>query len=296
MPELTSYWPDDKFCENAADEFHALFFPPAPPANMKRFRQTMSAAIDQQKRHDDAEAKWDRKVTDYNKKVADHYEKVKQDRRLRNKEAGPPRKDWLWSEDFLPEGKPPGAWILPELAEPPEMVVPAEPTPAWHERQRTPPEIILLGQYVILAIVHDNSDAATNRGRPRLLDGFDLPPAFALLRKIGPGTPNEMRLSGFDRRSIERALEDVEADLAAHAAGDTGQPTLGKGARQPGGGKEWTPPMPKIRMMDILRIGSYKTFNTFADRHGIKNAGNRKTWQLCIDDLDATTQEKFKKA
>jgi len=59
---------------------------------------------------------------------------------------------------------------------------------------------------------------------------------------------------------------------------------------------EWSKPMTKRAMMDILRLDSYKTFNAFARRKGIRQAGNRKTWQLRLDGLDQETREKFKKA
>jgi len=65
--------PDSRFLEDVANEVHDLFFPPAPPANMQRFKDQVRAAIAFQKRRDDARGKLERQ----------YRAKVKRDARLR---------------------------------------------------------------------------------------------------------------------------------------------------------------------------------------------------------------------
>ncbi|MFO8011733.1 MAG: hypothetical protein R6X20_00365 [Phycisphaerae bacterium] len=67
-------------------------------------------------------------------------------------------------------------------------------------------------------------------------------------------------------------------------------------AKRPEPEGSWSKPMTKAKMMDILGLDSYKTFNAYADRQGIRQAGNRRTWQLPLGGLDEETREKFRKA
>lgn len=57
----------------------------------------------------------------------------------------------------------------------------------------------------------------------------------------------------------------------------------------------WSKPMPKSRMMAILGIDSYETFNAFADRHGIEKL-NRSTYRIRLDMMDSGTRQKLEKA
>ncbi len=58
---------------------------------------------------------------------------------------------------------------------------------------------------------------------------------------------------------------------------------------------EWSKPMTKSRMRKALNIDSEQTFNTFAKRYGIRQAGNRQTWQIRLDTLDGKTRSKLEK-
>jgi len=208
-----SWDPDSRFLEDTANEVHRLFFPPQPPTRMQRFREQVQAAIKQQQRHDAAR-----------EKMVRHRNRVWKDPRLRNRKKRPPGKGWTWDDEVFPETPGPadtpidrrGAWVPRNL--PSETTLPPGPIPngGVPEPEDVPTEIILAGQYVILAIVHDNndSDPAARRGRDNLLTGIRLPPALALFRDRGPGSRPSLRVSGFDRPSIERALQDVKADLA----------------------------------------------------------------------------------
>jgi class 3 adenylate cyclase len=208
-----SWRPDSRFLEEVANEVHILFFPPAPPANMQRFKDQVRAAIAFQKRHDEPRAKLERREQE-------HSEKVKRNARLRDQKAGPPKDGWEWDKDFLVEFAPgieEGAWVPPGF--PTESDLPPRSIPSGVCPPDIPWEIGLPGRYVILGIVHDNSDHATRHYRPELLKDFDLPLAFSVPRDCGAGSDTgEMGFADFDRDSIKRALKDVKTDLESHLA------------------------------------------------------------------------------
>lgn len=235
MPEQHgSYRPDREFLERISNEVHKLFFPPAPPAHMQRFKAQVRAAIEYQKRHDDARAELDRREAELERREQEHSEKVKRDARLRDQKAGPPKDGWEWNEEFPFED---GAWLPPELARKSDL--PPKPIPngmsfvfdSSPSAPDIPWEIGLAGRYVILGIVHDNSDRARPHYRPKLLKDFDLPPAFSVCRDCGAGSDTgEKGFADFDRDSIERALIDVKADLASHQMQPGGEVRQGSGA------------------------------------------------------------------
>ena len=55
---------------------------------------------------------------------------------------------------------------------------------------------------------------------------------------------------------------------------------------------EWSKPMTKSAMKNALRIDGYRTFDTFAEQHGIKKIG-RQLWQIRLDAMDKTTRKKL---
>ena len=59
---------------------------------------------------------------------------------------------------------------------------------------------------------------------------------------------------------------------------------------------EWSKPMGKSKMMGSLGMSSYKKFNAFAKKHGIREAGNRQTFQIRLDGMDKTTRNKLERA
>jgi hypothetical protein len=211
-----SWQPDPRFLEDVADEVHGLVFPPAPAANEERFRAQIAAAIQYQRLHDEARAELDRRE-------GEHRKKVEQEAPLRDRQAGPPADGWGWDEEFLIEWShkvEEGAWVPPGF--PTESDLPPEPVRRHGSPKDMPWEVLLTGQYVTLAIVHDDADAANRRGHPELLTDFDLPPSFRLLLERAPHSRKKLKVGGFDRATIKRALKDVKADLAKHLA--TGKP------------------------------------------------------------------------
>jgi len=198
-----------RFLEHVADEVHRLVFPPAPAANKERFKAQIQAAIEYQRRHDEARAELECREEE-------HRKKVEQDARLRDRQAGPPAHEWEWHEDFVigwSHKMEEGAWVPPGFSR--ESDLPPEPVPRHGSAEEMPWEVLLGGQYVTLAIVHDDADTANKRGRPRLLTGFDLPPSFRMFLEHAPHS-RLMKVGGFDRATIKRALKDVTADLAKH--------------------------------------------------------------------------------
>jgi hypothetical protein len=264
-----SWQPDATFLEDIADEVHGLVFPPAPPANKERFKAQIEAAIEYQRRHDEARAELDRRERE-------HEEKVKQDPRLRDHQAGPPEDKWVWDKEFVVEwaagvqrravrvgrraprvrrgrvcvgGRAPrfeeGAWVPPDF--PTESRLPPEPVPCHGSLagQDTPEdmrrEVRLTGKYVIVAIVHDDADAATDTIRPRLLADYDLPPSFRLLLERGPHSGKKPKVDCFDRATIRRALKAVSGDLTAGTteAREVPKPTIPKRYRLAHESHEW---------------------------------------------------------
>jgi hypothetical protein len=213
MPEQhDSYRPDREFLERVSNEVHDLFFLSA--VNMERFKAQVRAAIEYQKRHDEPRAKLERQ----------YRAKVKRDARLRDRQAGPPTEEYQWDGHFsVPGVREKGAWVPAYFLR--ESDLPPRPIPSGVCPPDIPWEIGLTGRYVILGIVHDNSDRARPHYRPELLKDFDLPLAFSVCRDCGAGSDTgEMGFADFDRDSIKRALIDVKADLASHQM-------------QPGGGQ-----------------------------------------------------------
>ena len=58
---------------------------------------------------------------------------------------------------------------------------------------------------------------------------------------------------------------------------------------------EWSRPASKKELMTAIGIESYKKFNAFAEMYGIKQAGNRKLWQIRVDSMDRITRAKLEK-
>jgi hypothetical protein len=85
-----------------------------------------------------------------------------------------------------------------------------------------------------------------------------------------------------------------KAGQSDEATGDGKSAVASLNAPPPEG--EWSKPMTKTKMMELLGIDSPKTFKAFANRIGIRRAGNRQTWQLRVDKLDARNRAKIEKA
>ena len=96
---------------------------------------------------------------------------------------------------------------------------------------------------------------------------------------------------------LKRAVKHVQADLASKQQAE-------QKSREPSGGDtkpetvkgEWSKPMSKSKMMAALKIDSYKTFNAWAKDKAMKQVGNRQTFTIRLDLLDAKTRQKLERA
>jgi hypothetical protein len=59
--------------------------------------------------------------------------------------------------------------------------------------------------------------------------------------------------------------------------------------------EDWSNPMTKSAMMSRVGIDGYKKFKTFANQHGLRQAGNRQLWQIRLDKMDKNTKHNFEK-
>lgn len=202
--------PDKGFLRTVAAEVHTLLFPPAPPENLARAREQFHAACELQDRREQVRKEWRRKG-------AEHVDKARESARLRDKDAGPPEERWEWIDTghlvskygVAPSGVEEGAWVPPELVGP---KLPPSPMPGGESAQDTP-EAALARQYFVLAVVHDNEDRAERRHRRQLLQGINLPRPWVPATNLGRDAMLHGGLEGFDRKSVERALGAVRADL-----------------------------------------------------------------------------------
>jgi hypothetical protein len=186
---------------------------------------------------------------------------------------------------------------------PPEPVPPFSPV-------NIPPEVLLTGEYVVLAVVHDDADTANGRGRPRLLTGFDLPLCFSLFLEHGPASRPALSVHGFDCEAINRALEDVKADLAAAAAerarqaGDEKAAEGGKAevlAAEPNAGKPLLNERRTV-LMKKAEAARILTGRQSARSRDVKNALARYDWRdegdrkgtLRLDKMDTETAARFR--
>ena len=86
----------------------------------------------------------------------------------------------------------------------------------------------------------------------------------------------------------------VQADLASKQA--EAEPTkTSSGETGDIAGQERSKPMSKSKMMSALKIDSFKTFNAWAKDKGMKQAGNRQTFTIRLDLLDAKTRQKLER-
>ncbi|MHC4541135.1 MAG: hypothetical protein ACYS74_15355 [Planctomycetota bacterium] len=104
----------------------------------------------------------------------------------------------------------------------------------------------------------------------------------------------EEELIVLESRIKNRFFPQVQKMLSDRPLIVTGKPP-GKAGQGRGKAGEWSTPMSKAEMMARLDIDSYKTFNAFAKKHGIDEAGNRQTFTIRLDGMDARTRSKLEK-
>jgi hypothetical protein len=190
----------ERFFEKVSNDVHDLFFPPAE--NMDVLHERITYVIERQRARE-AEA---------NKETAaNRCQLIREDPRLRDKAAGPPdgRSKWTWEKLTDHDGVIEG-WLHDRLGLAGCLGILDADTP----------EELLPCRYLEIAMIHDWTDDHFRRARPKLLEGFDLPEEIASLKAM----PLDMYCpGGFStgeerRRKIERALDDVKADLRARNA------------------------------------------------------------------------------
>jgi hypothetical protein len=89
--------------------------------------------------------------------------------------------------------------------------------------------------------------------------------------------------------------DKVQEIIIIGRKGPSSQPPSAPSAKPNSGSKDWSKPMSKSKMMTALGIDSAKTFNTFAAHAGIRPAGNRQTFQLCMDTLTQPQRDQLAK-
>ena len=179
------------------------------PANLNRFRQQDRIF-------------WE-KCKAYCQAVEQDRRAAESDPRLQNKEAGPPKKGYVWYDQQLSKTIPKGYWRRPEKGLTPNPIdwlsIPSltdELLPGMFSIQCQAPETeeILLAYYVLLTIIHDNEkidNIQINNGIwsededwVRWILEEDLNWEYLKERHVG----NRLRVY------IELALDHVKADLA----------------------------------------------------------------------------------
>jgi len=228
---------DIEFLRAIPDEVHTLLGPSAPSANSARLRTQIVAAIEYHDRYGEAVRKWQKQWDEYCRQFINNRNQLSQHA------EHPPREGWQWVEDLpammcdphlagAPQGVGRGlretkggggGWVPADLSKPP--CFPPNPMPGGDSSEDTD-EITLMRRYVALAAVHDRLDAYEGRTRARLLAGFELPPQNVRTVAFESDRPYLMWGKGFERTSIEQALEAVKADIAALTkGGGTGSKT-----------------------------------------------------------------------
>jgi hypothetical protein len=97
----------------------------------------------------------------------------------------------------------------------------------------------------------------------------------------------------FDRARSDRAREKITQltqELRDKQAA-SGQ-KKGKKPKPQAQEGEWSKPMSKAKMMRVLRLDSYPTFNAFIKRQGVKKI-NRQTFRIRLDTLDEKSRSKL---
>jgi hypothetical protein len=217
---------DVEFLRTIPDEVHTLLGPSAPSANSERLRTQIIVAIKYHDRYGEAVRKWQKPWYEYMMQLV----LPKNKKQFRQHAEHPPREGWQWLEDFpammcdphqasgtreigkyfLTHEGGGGAWVPVDLLKPP--CFPPNPMPGGDSSEDTD-ETVLMRHYVALAVVHDRLDAYEGRTRARLLAGLELPPQNVHTAAFERDRPFLMWGKGFERTSIEQALEAVRRDL-----------------------------------------------------------------------------------
>jgi transcriptional regulator with AAA-type ATPase domain len=219
MTENLSSLSDADFFRRISDEVHKLFFPPAPKWNMAGLSKQINYAVNRQKVREEESAK----------EILKQYCEL-----LRSKPCSIYCGVYFFRKDEsaeLPNEGAPWVWKVfthPDTGEKVEGWMPYCSASVYHQAAsifdatEDMSEEWLPGCYLLVAMVHDWTDSNSERGRTRLLSGFDLPewmvPGMnadsSFLRSIeGNYCHGAFQTSEEQRDKIERAMEDVKADL-----------------------------------------------------------------------------------
>jgi hypothetical protein len=145
--------------------------------------------------------------------------------------------------------------------------------------------------YVLLAIARDynlNKDLNTPIFQPEYKGKWFKRDTFFNPNAMKPTIWTKYFENLYNVSSLNRALGRVLSDIESH------NQSAGKDS-QSEQGKEWSKPMSKTRMMTALGMYSTDTFNSYANRIGIRHI-NFKTHQLCLDTLSPEQRDRIQKA
>jgi hypothetical protein len=238
--------------------------------------------------------------------VQEDWAAAKGDRRLRNKDAGPPGSEYEWhhftsyhvqnrptKEDFedLCAGGLDGTW---------EEVKEAWRQKRWGYWGRKAPAVTKTGLPWLLGEWHKGEYRIFPARTPRealqryyafltaIHDG-DLQGVALISQGIWPeivlkdAYRNLCGYHGDKSDLIQTALKTVRQDV--DSASDRVMPT-----------GEWSKPMSKARMMRALGIDSRASFRAWLKDKEVRPAGNRQTWSIRLDTLDQRSRGKLDKA
>ena len=96
-----------------------------------------------------------------------------------------------------------------------------------------------------------------------------------------------------DRQAMERVIKNSTAWIREilKKCSQSQQKNLNDAISE----QEWSKPMSKSDMMTRLGIDSYKKFNSWSKQYGIKEAGNRQTFTIRLDNMDKQNRSKLNK-
>ena len=179
----------------------------------------------------------------------------------------------------------------------------AEEEPIWDQEFR--PDIEALEEQHLDRMwgnIESASDWRIEAIRERIWGFYDLPDVLHELRLVcgrierGEGDSDSRAgdIAANDRNEAQDGTEATEQreDSDGESMADR---TEGESPAQVSPPGELSNPRTKKEFMRALGLpaGAYKTFNAFAERHGIRQAGNRQLWQLRLDGMDAATRAKI---
>jgi hypothetical protein len=142
----------------------------------------------------------------------------------------------------------------------------------------------------------DNIEIDLAPYQPYLLTSYELGHTGITNQSLYADDPKTLDPVVLEFKKLKRTREkELEVEkLKGTSRAESGESGGGGEIISPEG--EWSKPMGKSKMMSSVGMSSYKKFNAFAKKHGIREAGNRQTFQIRLDGMDITTRNKLERA